>query len=202
MNIKEALAHRDVFASAIRDPATLTWLAFLSGALCFANVERRPSYSAPAPAARPFPPSPSMRRGCAAGAAPARLHDGPMCCLLRRVPRLQRLSHARRAITIMVLAADRKQARVIMRYVRGLLKLPVFAKLVERESAESFDLSNRVTIEVHTASTKTVRGYAIPVALCDEIAFIVEQRLCRGALNYRAWRMFAIRLLPMQRRRG
>jgi hypothetical protein len=73
--------------------------------------------------------------------------------------------------TIMVIAADRKQARVIMRYVRGILELPVFSKLKSREAAEAFDLSNRVTIEVATASAKTTRGYAIPVALCDEIAF-------------------------------
>ena len=35
------------------------------------------------------------------------------------------LSRGERA-TIMVIAADRKQARVILRYVAGLLELPVF----------------------------------------------------------------------------
>ena len=74
--------------------------------------------------------------------------------------------------TIMVIAADRRQARTIMRYVRGLLKAtPMLAQLIEAERAESLDLSNRVTVEVHTASFRTVRGYTIVAALLDELAF-------------------------------
>jgi hypothetical protein len=74
--------------------------------------------------------------------------------------------------TVMVLAADRKQARVIMRYVKGLLQsVPMLAQTIEGETAESVDLSNRVSVEVHTASFRTVRGYTIVAALCDEIAF-------------------------------
>ncbi len=74
--------------------------------------------------------------------------------------------------TVMIIAADRKQARVIMRYVKGLLQsVPMLARTVEGETAESVDLRNRVTIEIHTASFRTVRGYTIVAALCDEIAF-------------------------------
>ena len=74
--------------------------------------------------------------------------------------------------TIMVIAADRKQARTIMRYVLGLLQsVPMLARTIEAERAESLDLNNRITIEVHTASFRTVRGYSIVAALLDEIAF-------------------------------
>lgn len=74
--------------------------------------------------------------------------------------------------TVMVLAADRKQARVILRYVRALLlNVPMLAKMVQREAMESFDLTNRTTIEVATASFRSTRGYAIAAALCDEVAF-------------------------------
>ncbi len=73
--------------------------------------------------------------------------------------------------TIMVIAADRKQARATLRFIAGLLAVPMLKKLVERETAESFDLSNRVTIEVATANYRTVRGYTIVAALCDEVAF-------------------------------
>jgi hypothetical protein len=73
--------------------------------------------------------------------------------------------------TIMVVAADRKQARVIMRYVKGLLAIETLVSLVENETAESVDLSNRVTIEVGTASYKSLRGYTIAAALGDEIGF-------------------------------
>ena len=37
--------------------------------------------------------------------------------------------------------------------------------------SESLDLSNRITIEVHTASFRTVRGYTVVAALLDELAF-------------------------------
>ena len=74
--------------------------------------------------------------------------------------------------TVMVIAADRKQARVIIGYIRGLLShVPMLAKLVERETTEITELTNRITIEVHTASFRTVRGYTVVAALCDEVAF-------------------------------
>jgi hypothetical protein len=47
----------------------------------------------------------------------------------------------------------------------------MLAKLIERETADAFDLSNSVTIEVHPASAKTTRGYAVVAALLDEVAF-------------------------------
>ena len=74
--------------------------------------------------------------------------------------------------TITVIAADRAQARTIMRYVKGLLHLvPMLSQLIESEKVESIDLTNRITIEVHTCSFRTVRGYTIVAALCDELAF-------------------------------
>ena len=32
-------------------------------------------------------------------------------------------------------------------------------------------MSNRTTIEIHTASFRAVRGYSLAAALCDEVAF-------------------------------
>jgi hypothetical protein len=74
--------------------------------------------------------------------------------------------------TVMIVAADRRQARVIMRYCRGLLKaVPMLERVIEGETRESLDLRHRVTIEVHTASFRSTRGYAICAALLDELAF-------------------------------
>jgi hypothetical protein len=74
--------------------------------------------------------------------------------------------------TVMIIAADRRQARVIMRYVKGLLQsVPMLAAIIESETRESINLTNRVTIEIHTASFRTIRGYTVVAALCDEIAF-------------------------------
>jgi hypothetical protein len=73
--------------------------------------------------------------------------------------------------TVMVVAADRKQARVIFRYITALLKVPMLAALVERAGAERIDLRNSLSIEIMTASFRTIRGYTLVAALLDELAF-------------------------------
>lgn len=75
--------------------------------------------------------------------------------------------------TILVIAADRKQARVVFRYVNGLLTgVPLLRKLlVGPPRAESFDLTNGVTIEIGTASFRSTRGYSFAAVIGDEVAF-------------------------------
>jgi Terminase large subunit, T4likevirus-type, N-terminal len=73
--------------------------------------------------------------------------------------------------TCLIIATDRKQARVIFRYVRGLLSIPMLAPSIEREAAEAIDLNNRVSIEISVASYRTTRGYTLAAVLCDELAF-------------------------------
>jgi hypothetical protein len=73
---------------------------------------------------------------------------------------------------ILVVASDRKQARVIFRYVKALLLgVPMLHKLVEREVAEAFDLNNSTSIEIMAASYRSLRGYTVISALLDELAF-------------------------------
>jgi len=74
--------------------------------------------------------------------------------------------------TVMITACDRKQARTIMRYVRALLeRVPMLARLIERVDSQSIDLANGISIEIHTASFRAVRGYTIVAFIGDEIAF-------------------------------
>ena len=74
--------------------------------------------------------------------------------------------------TLMLIAADRRQARVLFRYVQGLLKsAPMLTALVERETSDQIDLDNGISIEVHAASFRGVRGYTTVGVICDEIAF-------------------------------
>ena len=74
--------------------------------------------------------------------------------------------------TIKIIASDRKQARVIHRYCRALLTGPrVIANLVYRDSDEEIQLRNGIVIEIQTASFRTVRGYTLIAALCDEIGY-------------------------------
>lgn len=83
----------------------------------------------------------------------------------------QHLQPGERA-TVMVIAADRRQARVIMRYIKGLMHGVAMLKArITGETADRLDLENQVTIEVGTASFRTTRGYAFAAVLADEIAF-------------------------------
>lgn len=73
---------------------------------------------------------------------------------------------------VMVLASDRKQARVVFRYVVALLRgVSMLTRLIAAERAESIELSNGIDIEIHTSSFRSVRGYAVVAALLDEVAF-------------------------------
>jgi hypothetical protein len=72
--------------------------------------------------------------------------------------------------TLRVVAADRRQARQVMRFVRGLLSAPVLAKRVVNDTADSIELQGDAVIEVITASN-AVRGYTVAGCCCDELAF-------------------------------
>jgi hypothetical protein len=74
--------------------------------------------------------------------------------------------------TVAVIAADRKQARTIFRYVSGLLRaVPSLAAMIEDETAETITLNNKVIIEIVTASFRVTRGYSFAAVLADETAF-------------------------------
>jgi hypothetical protein len=47
----------------------------------------------------------------------------------------------------------------------------MLAKLIEAQTRETIELRNRITIEIHTASFRTTRGYTIVAALLDELAY-------------------------------
>lgn len=73
--------------------------------------------------------------------------------------------------TIVIIAADRRQAATIFRYLRELLGIPLLKGIVGRETNELLELTNSVNIEIQTASFRTVRGRTVVAALCDELAF-------------------------------
>jgi hypothetical protein len=53
--------------------------------------------------------------------------------------------------TIMIIARDRRQARVIRRFIAGLLhSVPMLKSVIEEERTESIELKRSVSIEIHT----------------------------------------------------
>jgi hypothetical protein len=80
------------------------------------------------------------------------------------------LSPGERA-TFLILACDRQQARVILRYARALLaSVPALENMVTGETAESIELG-AVSLEVATSSYRSVRGRTVIGCALDEVAF-------------------------------
>ncbi|MCV2881703.1 hypothetical protein [Actibacterium sp. XHP0104] len=77
--------------------------------------------------------------------------------------------------TVALIAADRAQARTLLRYVRDMFAHPLLKPLVIKETVEGLELRNRCAIEVHTASYRKVRGYTLAAVIADEIAFWMDE---------------------------
>ncbi len=74
---------------------------------------------------------------------------------------------------VLLIAPDRRQAKVLLRYIMGFLRnIPFLKRLILNERAESVDLTNGISIEVATASHKTSRGFSAIAVILDEAAFL------------------------------
>jgi hypothetical protein len=75
--------------------------------------------------------------------------------------------------TGMVIAPDRRQARTCFRYIASFIDhVPMLRAMVESRTREAIHLKNGISIEVHTASFRAVRGYTVIFAILDEVAFL------------------------------
>jgi hypothetical protein len=174
MNIIEAIYDQNLFRPLFRDLSTwAAWMVFLKAlfALPFTGADlglyRRCT-------GRETPPTGSFREAW----VPTGVRSGKsfiaalvavfLACFRDYRPHL---APGERAM-ILVIAADRAQAQVILRYVKGFLAAnPMLSRLVETEKAESIDLVNRVTVSVQTCSYRSVRGFTAAAVICDEIAY-------------------------------
>jgi hypothetical protein len=74
--------------------------------------------------------------------------------------------------TVAMIASDRRQARQLMNYVKGLIAdSPMIAAEVCGDTAESITFSHRVRLEVHTTSFRSTRGFSYVCVVLDELAF-------------------------------
>jgi hypothetical protein len=76
-------------------------------------------------------------------------------------------------LVLPIIAPDRKQCQIILRYVCGLIdSSPMLQRMVKVRLKESVELMNGVEIRVATASYRTVRGYTAIGCVVDEAAFL------------------------------
>jgi hypothetical protein len=74
--------------------------------------------------------------------------------------------------SILCLAVDRDQAKIVHRYIAGYFRSnPLLAQFVQRETDDGLELSNGVEIVVATNSYRAVRGRTIVCCILDECAF-------------------------------
>ena len=174
ITLLDAMADENLFAPWFRDPTTwAAWRAFIAALFALPMTPEQLAIYQQCTSRAASPVSPFSEGWLICGRRAGKsfilaLIAVYLACFYDWLPFLTRGERA----TVMIIAADRKQARVILRYIHGLLTgVPMLARMIERETAEAFDLNNAVTIEVATCSYKTVRGYSICAALLDELAF-------------------------------
>ncbi|MCO6415136.1 hypothetical protein JYK14_02955 [Siccirubricoccus sp. KC 17139] len=175
MNILEALDDKEIFASFFRETSWQPWRAFLKAWAGLGETMSdeelevfRKHTGRTTPPTVPFIES-TLIVGRRAGKSRILATIAVYLAAFRDYE--PHLAPGERA-TVAIIATDRRQARVIFRYVAGLLKaVPLLADLVEAETSDTVELSNRVTIEIATASWRVTRGYTFAAVLADEAAF-------------------------------
>lgn len=73
---------------------------------------------------------------------------------------------------VMCIAASKKQAIVVLNYIKGkLASSPLLKTMIQEERAEEIDLTNGISIGVYPCSFRTIRGVSVCCGIADELAF-------------------------------
>jgi len=73
---------------------------------------------------------------------------------------------------IVLIAQDKRACRVLYRFILAKFEnSPLLSQLLQDVRKEEIDLTNRLTISIFPCSFRAPRGFAIPVAILDELAF-------------------------------
>lgn len=75
-----------------------------------------------------------------------------------------------------IITTDRRQSRVALRYASGMVaESPLLRPKITSQNAEGIGLDTRTLIEVTTCSFRSIRGYSLALACCDETAFWMSE---------------------------
>lgn len=173
MNILQAMDDRALFASHFRKDSWSAWRGFLAAlfALPMSDTETQAFTHHTGRQTIPLLPFREATLICGRRGGKSRVLALIATFLAAFKDYAPHLS-AGEVATVAIIAADRKQARAILRYILGFLNsVPMLAGMIEGETTESVTLNNRVVIEIHTASFRVTRGYTFAAVLCDEVAF-------------------------------
>ena len=73
---------------------------------------------------------------------------------------------------VLLLAQNMRQAKVVKGYIEGKIdRSPILRRHIVAKRAQELELDNRITIAIHPASFRSIRGLSVVCCICDEIAF-------------------------------
>jgi hypothetical protein len=170
MNIVQALQDRRVLGFAFANDTWRTWRVILAGAyglpLDPADTETFVRLTKRTPPQKPVRELWAIagRRGGKSMIAAA------VACYLATLKRW--VTSPGEVPTVMAIAADRDQARVVFRYCVGLLEAsPILAREVVATTADTIRLASGIEIVIGTSDKASVRGRTLIAVVCDELAF-------------------------------
>jgi hypothetical protein len=173
MNILEALDDRNLLGASIRDPDSWKpWRALLAAAFGLSLDPYQAELFRQCTGRTVPPGAPAAYLWLVIGRRGGKSFAKALIAVYLAVFRDWRkyLSPGERAIVLLV-AADREQAKILHRYCQGILRPPILQSSVWNVTASEIELKGGVTIEVVTRSYRTVRGRSVCVAVLDELAF-------------------------------
>lgn len=77
------------------------------------------------------------------------------------------MSEGEQAVVIL-LGADKKQAAILRRYCEGLLRAPLLAREITRQTNEVIEFRNGATLEIAANDARLVRGRSAIAVLGSE----------------------------------
>jgi hypothetical protein len=91
---------------------------------------------------------------------------------------------------VLVMGVDKAQAKVVLDYAKALVhEIPMFRAMVERETGEEIELSNRLSLVVLANDFRSVRGRTLVAVILDEAAYWRHELSTRPDVEvYRACR--------------
>ena len=181
MNLIEAMADRHLFAPWFKNPATwAAWRAFLVALFGLPMTEDQAAAYRQHTARTTLPTSPATEAWLVCGRRAGKSFILALCAVFLAAFYDYRQFLAPGEVgTILIIATDRRQARNIFRFIRGLLTgVPMLRRMIRRETSEAFELETDVVIEVGTASgtvimssrgTITSRATVSPKSMIDSM---------------------------------
>jgi hypothetical protein len=172
-SILDAMADRNLFAPWFGGPSWGAWRAFLAALFALPATDGQKQIFTERTGRTDWPMEPAREAWLPVGRRAGKSLVAAFIAVFVACFR----NHAARlapgeVATVMVISADRKQTRTVLRYVQGFLEgIPLLAAMVRNVTAETVELKNRTVIEIHTCSFRTTRGYSLAAVIADEIAF-------------------------------